>query len=258
MKLFSKLFLVLGAAALLYSCSCGSSTPKYEKTPVDNLIRDMHNIKPFSIVLHDMDADEGFNAKYKHKYKIIKEEAGKVKSEITPWHEVSERFFAKHQDNMGMTIASKDSTGKIHKTPSPPGYSNYVGNRRYGSWQQNSSGQSFWQFYGQYAFMRDMLGMGHYGPVYRNSYRDYRTHYNSGRAYYGPSTSGSRVYGTRGTGTSRAYSKSTWSSKPSSFKQNVRSRVSRSSTSGSRTSSSSRSGSRYGSSSRSSGGGYGK
>lgn len=256
MRLFSKLFMMLGAALLV--ASCGSSTPKYEKTPVDILVRNMHNIKPYSIILHDMDADEGYNSKYKHKYKILKEVDGKLKAEVTPWHEVSERFFARNQENMGMTIVSRDSTGKIHKTPAPPGYSNYVGNQKYGSWQQGSNGQSFWQFYGQYAFMRSMLGMSHYGPVYRSHYGDYRRSYNSGRAYYGPKTAGSHTYGTRGTGTRSAYQNNTWSKKPSSFKQSVRSRVARSSTSGSRTSSSSRSGSRYGSSSRSSGGGYGK
>lgn len=246
--------LILLVASFAFIFSCGSSEPKYEKTQVDILLRDLTNVKPVSIILYDMDASD---SEYKHKYKVIKDDKGELKQEITPWKKVSERFFARHQDDMGMEIASKDSTGKVSKVPSPPGYSNHVGNKKYGSWQQQSNGTSFWQFYGQYAFMRSMLGMNHYGPVYYSNYGHYRSYHSSGRPYYGSSTNGRYNYGTRGTGTSRAHSSNTWSSKPSSFKQSVRSRVQRSSTSGSRTS---RSGSRYssGSSSRSRGGGFGK
>lgn len=239
--------------------SCGDSTPKYEKSPIDDLIRDLSAVKSYSIILHDMDADESAN-KYKHKYKILKEVGDSVKAEETDWKEVSERFFARHQDNMGMTVASKDSTGKVSKVAAPAGYGQYVGNERYGSWQQGSNGQSFWQFYGQYAFMRDMLGLGFYGPVYRSHYNDYRSSWSAGRPYYG-SNPNSPTYGTRSTYTSSAYSNSTWTKKPNAFKESVRTRVARSSTSGSRTASStsSRSGSRYSSSSgRSSGGGFGK
>jgi len=39
-----------------------------------------------------------------------------------------------------------------------------VGNPAYGSYQQNSSGQSFWHWYGQYAFFRSMFS----GPSYYN------------------------------------------------------------------------------------------
>lgn len=256
MKWLSKISSLIGLALALGSC--GDSSPKYEKSPVDDLIRDMHNVKSFSIILHDMDADEGMSSTYKHQYKILKDVNGEVKQEITPWKDVSERFFARNQDNMGMTIASKDSTGKINKVPAPAGYGSHIGNPKYGSWQTGSNGQSFWQFYGQYAFMRDMLGMNHYGPVYRNYYNDYHTSYRSGRPYYGPSGS-APIYGTSGSATNKAYSTSRWTQKPNTFKESVRSRVARSSTAGSRTASSSRSGSRYStSSSRSSGGGFGK
>ena len=255
MKAIASLLVVVLALAGLSGCG-GSRQAKYEKTPVDNLIRDMANVQPYSIILYDMDASE--SGEYKHKYRILKEVNGQVKEEITPWYNVSERFFASNQDNMGMTIASKDSIGNVSKVPSPPGYDNYVGNPHYGQWV-NQNGTSFWQFYGQYAFMRDMLGMGR-TPIYRNYYSDYRNYRTSGRAYYGPvNSTGGYTYGTRGTYTSQNYSNNTWSQKPTTFKQNVRSRVQRSSQSASRTSrSSSRYSSGSSSSSRSRGGGFGK
>lgn len=58
-----------------------------------------------------------------------------------------------------------------------------VGNPAYGSWQQNSSGTSFWAFYGQYAMLRSLMG----GPVYYDRWsrgRDYSYYNDRGRDYY--------------------------------------------------------------------------
>ncbi len=67
--------------------------------------------------------------------------------------------------------------------------SHLVGNPRYGNWQRNSSGQSFWVFYGQYAMMRSLFfrpGPYYYGGWYRNRgwsyYGDVGRHYYGGRA----------------------------------------------------------------------------
>ncbi len=66
-----------------------------------------------------------------------------------------------------------------------------VGNPNYGSWQKDSSGSSFWQFYGQYALLRDLLSpsYGYYGgPIHRGSWYDrerYSYHHDYGRSTYG-------------------------------------------------------------------------
>ncbi len=71
--------------------------------------------------------------------------------------------------------------------------SHLVGNPRYGNWQRNSSGQSFWVFYGQYAMMRSLFfrpGPYYYSSWYRN--RGWSYYGNVGRHYYGGRADASR------------------------------------------------------------------
>ena len=232
----------------LFSCSS-----EYEKQPVDNIILKLGKEKNFTIVLHDMDVEGTFFKTYKHQYKIIKPGSGvgvdTVPTEkLTGWKEVNSEEFEKHELDLGMEIASK-TNGKVTKQTSPPGYSNYVGNQQYGSWRSNSSGSSFWAFYGQYAFMSSMLGM--HSPIYRGNYNTYRSSYYGSRPYYGSRTSsGAYRYGTYSSNASNAKRNYTKSSSYSSRRSTAisRSSSSYSSKSGSRTS---RSGSRYSGSSRS-------
>ncbi len=65
--------------------------------------------------------------------------------------------------------------------------SHLVGNPRYGEWRQGSGG-SFWQFYGQYALMRDLF----FGP---STYYHRDWYPNRGWSYYGDV--GRHYYGTR-------------------------------------------------------------
>jgi hypothetical protein len=245
MRNFVQLFAFV--AFLIGLSSCGGDS-RFEKTPVDMMIKEMTNVPKFTIMLYDMDVEGTFAKTYKHQYRIIKEKDSLPVEEITGWYEVSEDFFQRHQNDMGMEIASKKD-GKITKNVAPPGYSNYVGNQQYGQWVQKN-GTSFWEFYGQYAFMSSMFNMFSY-PVRRSYYDDYYgNYYRSGRPYYGPKTSGGHYYGTYSNYTQKSRPNSTWySTKNQSFRDKVRNRVSRSS----------RSGSRYnGSGYRSRGGGFGK
>ena len=170
--------------------SCGSAE-NVIKNPVDNYTRDLDKYKTHSVILYDMDMDEHtFSSdEFRHKYKIVlpaKDTTGGkvVRDSISGWVNVSEQFFDKNLDNMGMELLSKDENGKITKTASPPGYNNYVGNPSYGRWSTGSNGSSFWEFYGRYAFMSQMFGlMG--SPIYRSSYYDYRSNYRGTRPYYG-------------------------------------------------------------------------
>ncbi|MEZ0185619.1 MAG: hypothetical protein AB9Q23_04455 [Candidatus Reddybacter sp.] len=61
--------------------------------------------------------------------------------------------------------------------------SQLVGNPQYGNWQTNSSGNSFWHWYGQYAFFSSMfrspIGYGHWGR-----HRDYSYYNDYGRSTY--------------------------------------------------------------------------
>ena len=209
--------------------SCGGSK-KYKKSPLDEIIRDLPRDEPFSIILYDMDVQGNFFETYHHQYQIIRgNDPENISEIITDWKELGEREFNQHVNNMGMEIAARDSTGKLTKAVQPPGYSNYVGNPRYGHWQTGSNGSSFWAFYGQYAFMSSMLRMSMY-PAYYSHYNNWRgSYYGTGRPYYGPTTGGSSYYGTNSAYNTSRNPNSSWSRNNSSFKQRVASRTSRSS-----------------------------
>lgn len=229
---------------LVLLAACGKTN---FKTPVDTFLRDMSDIPTMSVILFDMDTEGTFFKTYLHQYKIISAIDSIPKEETTGWYEVSKDYFMLNANNMGMEIASKKD-GKVEKTVSPPGYGSYVGNTRYGHWVDRG-GSSFWQFYGQYAFMSSMFNMMTY-PVRRSYYNDYYTnYYGTGRVYYGPSTGGVTMYGTTGSYNSGRTS-ARWNTNTSnnSLKNRVNSSVSRSS----------RSGSRYSTSTRSRSGSYGK
>lgn len=241
--------------------SSTTTLSSWEKSPVDNLIKKLNSEQNFSIILLDMDARDG---KYYHQYNVLIERPDTILTEETGWENVSDAFFATNVNNMGMEIVSKKD-GKVSKQASPAGYNHYIGNEKYGQWRERN-GTSFWEFYGQYAFMSSMFNLMAY-PARRSYYDDYyRGGYYGSRPYYGPS--GRDIYGTKSYTASGSGKSSNWGSKPSSFKQNVRSQVARSSSSstsrsyssGSRYSNrNSRSSSRYSSSSsRSRSGGYGK
>jgi hypothetical protein len=158
-------------------------------------------------VIIDMRSKSGVTA---HKYKVITN----GKSVDTAWTPVDKATYRKHRDHLGMTIYSKPA-GVLPEDAtviaSPPGY-NYVGNRRYGRWEERN-GQSFWVFYGRYSLMRDLFwGRGMYRPIYRSEYRGYRSNIRSRRAYYGAK----KQYGTAKAIKSPKYSKSSYAKKRSS------------------------------------------
>ena len=241
MKTVKTSFFILFISALF---GCGGE--KFVKPPIDDIIRDMPTDRVFSIVLHDMDVQGTFVHDYHHQYTIIEEGVSETpKKSTTGWHQVDKNYFNQHLNNMGMEIASRGEDGKLNKSVNPPGYNNYIGNEKYGHWQQRG-GNSFWAFYGQYAFMTSMFRLGSY-PVHRSHYSAYRGgYYGTGRSYYGPTTNGRSYYGTNSNYNQTSRASSTWSKNRSTFKQRVAGRTSRSS-------------SRYGGfSSRSRGGGFGK
>lgn len=69
-----------------------------------------------------------------------------------------------------------------------------VGNPNYGEWKTDSSGNSFWAFYGQMMFLNSLLDLGS-RPYYYNSWYNNRP-YSSYHDYYG-SRYGSSKYRTR-------------------------------------------------------------
>ncbi|ODS32566.1 MAG: hypothetical protein SCARUB_02317 [Candidatus Scalindua rubra] len=193
------------------------------RSPVERLATNLRNVPEYSIILEDMQTSGSIFKQYNHRYKVIIGD----KANYTDWLRVSESFYRQNQNYLGMALLSKTEDGYV-KTPSPPGYQ-YVGNSRYGEWRRDSSGNSFWAFYGQYMFMSHMFGMVN-RPVYRDHYSTYTDYRRNNRPYYGPKNQ----YGTNGTVTKQT-NKSFFQRKMAkqrmakqSFGQRVKQRIGRS------------------------------
>ncbi|NIW79287.1 MAG: hypothetical protein GWN16_07410, partial [Calditrichae bacterium] len=169
--------------AVILLAACGPSSP------VENLKEDLNRYPQYSIILEDMKQEGNIFKDYFHRYKIVYAE--KVDNSdslvfldnITDWLEVKEKEYQKYQDYLGMAIASKTPDGEVTEAKYPPGYQ-YVGNPRYGQWRQDSHGNSFWEFYGKYAFISSMFSLFS-RPVYMNDWDTYRDYRQTGRPYYG-------------------------------------------------------------------------
>lgn len=148
--------------------------------------------------------------KYYHRYTVTTN----ASSKDTDWVTVSAELYDEYWDDLGMDILSKpygEYEEDAEDTAAPPGMA-YVDNPQYGEWQQDSSGNRFWAFYGQYMFMSHLIGPS---PYYYSSYHNYHTNYRGHSAYYGVDRSGSRRFGASGTATrsNSRYSKSTFTSR---------------------------------------------
>ena len=171
---------LIGTLLLLLTIGCSGTSP------IEQLKAQLASAPDYSIILEDMQESGTFVPIHYHKYRIVQGD----RTVTTDWLKVSKSVYQTNKPFLGMTLASKTAAG-VDGTPHPPGYG-YVGNKQYGSWQTGSGG-SFWVFYGQYALMRDLLGMGR-GPILQRNYDNYRTHRTQQRPYYGPN----KEYGTQG------------------------------------------------------------
>ena len=184
---------LLMAATLVLIAGCAG------RSPLEQLQRDLSKYPEYSIILEDMKEEGNFFKDYFHRYKIVFAEATGIpdsliyRSEITDWNQVDKREYRKYANFLGMVIASKSREGIVSEAQYPPGYQ-YVGDPRYGTWRRDERGNSFWEFYGKFAFFSHMFGM--FGrPIYRTDYEGYRSYRSRGQPYFGKN----REYGTNGT-----------------------------------------------------------
>jgi len=166
------------AGTFLYGCAG-------ERLPIDIIKKDLRDVPSYSIILEDMDEKGTFFKSYYQKYRIVQGE----RAWITDWIEVPKDYYQRNENFLGMTLLSKKE-GQYNTSVGPPGY-NYVGDKQYGKWERDSSGNSFWAFYGQYALISHLLGGSR---IYRTDYNTYRDYRRQGRPYYGQN----KQYGTSG------------------------------------------------------------
>ncbi len=141
-------------------------------------------------------------AKYYHKYAIEKD--GVITH--TDWVEVDETTFEDNVDNVGMDLESKPFgvfKDKTLKEEAPAGLA-YVGNDKYGQWQDDPQHPGdeqfrFWVWYGQYRFYGDLLGALNSPYYYHyNEWGTWRRDYYGRRAYYGEGPDKKERYGSSG------------------------------------------------------------
>ena len=124
-----------------------------------------------------------------HKYVEIEND----QSTETSWQSVSETYFWKQYDNLGMAILTKpygfydvdaitDAQPVGMATIAEPVVKDGVasGSNRYGEWR-HSNGLSFWHYYGMYHMFRGLVGPSRYGYNDWNGYNNRR----HGAGYYG-------------------------------------------------------------------------
>jgi len=167
----------------LLGCSGG------DQLPIDRLKEQLKGVPEYSLILEDMKKEGNFFTHYFHKYQIVQAD----KAWKTDWLEVPEQYYRDNENFLGMTLAA-NKNGQMSSAPTPPGY-NFVGDPKYGQWHQDSSGNSFWEFYGKYRMFTDVLGFLS-GPVFRHDYDDY--HHYRGRNQYKPYFGRTKQYGTYG------------------------------------------------------------
>jgi len=215
-------------AGLLLLAGCGRA---YD--PVRELSRDLHRYPEFSLIVDDLRIEDSFFPDFFLRFKILTASGQKVagrdtvvyQERTTDWYEVSEAVFGRYEHFVGMVVASKSRDGRTTdvRQAHPPGY-RHVGNPHYGFWGAGG----FWQFYGQYALMRDLMGGWR---VNRGDYQDYQRNRERGRPYFGPVQKGRPTFGSRGTMTQKTrpgfYQRQV--NRRQAFASRARSRVGRSS-----------------------------
>jgi len=142
---------------------------------------------------------KNMGATYAHKYRIMED----GKSKVTEWVIVSAAIYNMYLKNLGMEIVSKPIgyfESEKSTRPTPEGMSR-VNNPHYGEWKQDSSGNSFWHYYGMYSMFGHIFGSNDH-RYYRN---DYNRYHGSSGAYYGNGR-----YGSNGTYTRNRYKSSTF------------------------------------------------
>ncbi len=201
--------------------------------PVKELIAKEKNEPLFTILLFDMSKEGLISNTFKHRYRILKEVNGKMQAIDTKWYQVSSDYFWRHENNMGMELAAKDTLGKIHKVATPPGYTCIIGNPRYGYWgdtysrkemrvkprivlseEDSTAGSSvvfdttfvytasndpsidFWYFYPEKKHIKALLQLPT-GKIYKKEHNTAHTYHSRGLIFYGGIyTGGLHRYGT--------------------------------------------------------------
>ena len=183
--------LALALVLPLAVAACGS------QTPLDRLRTQLDGFPEYSVVLQDMNSSL-FGYSHQYRVRVAQPQPGSdemdYRETVLDWEEVDGATYSRYEPFLGMVILSKTRDGGVDEGAHPPGYQQ-VGDERYGQWRDDGRGGSFWEFYGQYALLRDVIG-GFGGGISRDDWNGYRDSRDRGQTW----TGGGR-YGTNGSAT---------------------------------------------------------
>lgn len=200
MRKINIILLVTGLFTILISCG-GTSIPP---NPINALMDTMADKGSYTITLVDMDL---IGEQYVHKYKIyqIKSDSS-VSISYTKAINVTDDFFMLHEDDMGMELVSKTDNGTINSLVSPPGFTNFVGNKNFGEWKEvyvdtvsavGYEDSTFWVFNDANSNLAEELGIQGMN-ITLQEYTMFVESYMFNRPFYGQKTApDSTRYGTR-------------------------------------------------------------
>lgn len=192
--------LFLAVLTLVLARCGGTSIPE---NPINKLMDQLANAESYTITLDDMDLNDD---QYTHRYKIYQISNDSVVSiTYSPRVKVSDDFFLLHEDDMGMELVSKTSTGAINSLISPPGFTNFVGNERFGHWKEvyvdtfnvlSYEDSTFWEFNESHKNLEEELGLSGLN-ITMGEYILFKESYLFNRPFYGPKVApDSTKYGT--------------------------------------------------------------
>jgi hypothetical protein len=110
---------------------------------------------------------------YWHRYRMIWQAPQGPQADSTPWRRIPREQYDEETPLEGLAVAARQD-GRSLDGPVAPEMA-FVGNDRYGHWSRSPGGDSFWEWYGKYALMRDLMGTSHRPLViHRTEYNTYR------------------------------------------------------------------------------------
>lgn len=206
---------------------------KTTKDPIAAILQQEKTAPLLTVILFDMEKSGFlFSKKYRHQYRIVSMLGDSVVAKQSQWYDVPSTYFAQHESDLGLELAAIDSAGKTYRVVTPPGYTNYIGNAKFGVWSntatllpisnqeiipatdstpaqsvrkmeyfynQNNDGNDFWVFYPNYEYVKPILQIPT-GKIVQKDHNTARRYHTSGIVYYGVLNSvGGRRYGTNST-----------------------------------------------------------
>jgi hypothetical protein len=171
--------------------------------PIKELKKQYKDKNAYTIILDDMDLQEG---QFVHKYKILEPLNGSnVQVDYTDWKAVDDDFFLLHEDDLGMEVFSKRSDGKYNSLVTPPGFTHFIGNDKFGAWSpldsiQTQDSSRVWMFIENDQRIHSLESdLGLKGlSVTKGEYDRFQDKYYLNRPFYGEKIAkDSTKYGTR-------------------------------------------------------------